>query len=153
MPIPSGLITSTELIITFLDAQTVAEAMGFSVTQPNVVLAEFMVSSRAGLQLDPDFDASTLDTKDLYWLQRAVVAQAIWLNGQPDILGRLDSNQISTDGDSVNLNHDGMLLAPLAKWALIKTSYLQSAYTDVAPAGMLIDVGRVQDRTYYPWGG
>lgn len=153
MPIPSGVITPNQLIITYADAQAVATAMGATVTEPNVVMAEYVVSSRAGVTLDPDFDASALDTKDLYWLQRAVVSQAIWLNGQPDLMSRLDAVQISTDGDSMNLNHDGMLLAPLAKWALIKTSFLQSGYTDVAPVGMVIDVGRVQDRSYYPWGG
>lgn len=153
MPIPEGVITNTEVIITLDDAQAVAAAMGGSITQSNLIRAEFMVSSRAGVALTSDFDASTIDITDLYWLQRAVVAQAMWLPGQPDILSRLDAIQTSSDGDSVNLNHDGIMLAPLAKWALIKTSYMQSSYTDVAPVGMVVDVGRVQDRGYFPWSG
>lgn len=154
MPIPSGPVPPALVIITLANAQEIATRMGKTIDEENLVLAEFIVTGRAGIPLMVDFDASALDSVDLHWLQNAVVAQAIWLPGQPDITERLDVSQTSTDGDAMHLNHDALLLAPLAKWFLIKTRFLQSSWTDVAPAGMVLDQGRVStDVGFRQWSG
>jgi hypothetical protein len=118
------------LIVTEEYVEDVLVPMGLAVTVPSIELAEDIVAARAGVILDEDFDVNLLTRTDRHWLRRAVVYQATWLPGQPDIMTRLDATDASTDGDAVHVNQDAFLLAPLAKWALSKTSMFASTFTE-----------------------
>lgn len=65
-----------------------------------------------------------LSARDLEWLKRAVAYQAVWLEGQPDIDTRLNVTQMSQDGQQATLAGDALILAPLAKLAIRKLSFM-----------------------------
>lgn len=65
-----------------------------------------------------------LSTKDLEWLRRAVAYQAVWLEGQADIDTRLNVIQMAQDGQQATLVGDALVLAPLAKMAIRKLSWM-----------------------------
>lgn len=143
-------------IISLADANTVAGNFGKTITQQEISLAELCISLRTGLALnDPDF-VGNVDPTDRYWLAQAVVLQAIWLKGQPDLLVRLDQSMAETDGDALTLNHDGIALAPLAKWAILKTTFMGWDTADVAPTENMLGTGIVarnpEDVGFRRWG-
>ena len=65
-----------------------------------------------------------LSSRDLEWLRRAVAYQAAWLEGQADINTRLDVVQLAQDGMQATFKGDALILAPLAKMALRKLSWM-----------------------------
>jgi hypothetical protein len=111
-------------LITLTDANTVAGNFGQTVTAQGIALAELVISLRTGIELSDPSIVDGMEDSDRYWLAQAAVFQAIWAKGQPDLLTRIDQAQSTTDGDQITVNPEGLTIAPLAKWALLKTSYL-----------------------------
>lgn len=150
-PLPQlGTLISTE------DAEDLAGAVGHTVTAENLAMAELVITMRTGLQISDESIVDSMEESDRYWLAQAVVFQAIWLNGQPDAATRLDVSQSSTDGDAFTLNHDGLMLAPLAKWAICKTTYMSWGSVDVAPTETVLGTGllarNIEDVGFRRWG-
>lgn len=128
---------ATGTLVSEAQAITLATALGVPPpTAQKLALAELIISLRTGCDISDVDIVDNMDVTDRYWLAQGVVFQAIWLKDQPDLLSRLDVNQTSTDGDAFNVNHDGLILAPLAKWAILKTSLMTWDTADISPARM-----------------
>ncbi|GGW15753.1 hypothetical protein GCM10018980_51830 [Streptomyces capoamus] len=79
-------------------------------------------------------DTPRIRTRDLYWLGRAVARQAAWIAGQFGLETRLDATQIQQDQVSTTLQGDGLVLAPMAKRALQRVSWMRSRTVHVRSA-------------------
>lgn len=128
-------------LITLAEANSVAATFGKTVTAQNLALAELCISLRTGLSITSSTFVDSMDATDRYWIAQAVVFQALWLPGQPDLLTRIDQAITATDGDSLTINHDGLILAPLAKWAILKTTYMGWDTADAEPTQSLLGTG------------
>lgn len=133
----------TGTLITLAQANSVASAFAQSVTAQGIALAELFISLRTGVEISDPAVVDDMDTTDRYWLAQAVVFQAIWAKGQPDLLNRIDQKQSTTDGDAIVFDHDGLILAPLAKWALLKTTFLSWATASSEPDERMLGTGVV----------
>jgi hypothetical protein len=72
-------------------------------------------------------DAATrTGTRDLEWMRRACAYQAAWMLSQPDMFARLDLSAVTQEGRAVGLKEHALVLAPLAKRALARVSWLRS---------------------------
>lgn len=69
---------------------------------------------------------SRTGSRDQEWMRRAVAYQTAWLVAQPDLFGRLDLENLSSTGRGLSLRDNGIVLAPMAKWALKRVSWLKS---------------------------
>lgn len=66
-------------------------------------------------------------TRDTEWMRRAVAYQAAWMAAQPDLFSRLDFTQVGKErGSPVALAESAMTLAPLARVALRRVSWLKT---------------------------
>lgn len=63
---------------------------------------------------------------DKEWMRRAVSYQAAWLLEQPDAFQRMDLLNLSAGGRGGTLTPTGVVLAPMARWALRRVSWLRS---------------------------
>lgn len=64
--------------------------------------------------------------RDLEWMKRAVVFEAVWITGQPDFFTRLDVQAITEGRRSIGVKDLSLMLAPMAKMALRRVSWLKS---------------------------
>lgn len=64
--------------------------------------------------------------RDTEWMRRACAYQAAWMVSQPDMFARLDLNAINQEGRAVGLKENSLVLAPLARRALARVSWLRS---------------------------
>lgn len=112
--------------------------VGDTVEQTHVDLADLVITTKAGIIFDEEFTIDSLSRVDRYWLRRAVAFESAWLRDHPDLLARLQSHSMSTDGDEISVDDDGMWIAPLARWSLMRTSTFGSRSVQVAtPAEQL----------------
>lgn len=148
------------LIVTDDYVENVLQPQGIAVTVENVATAEEVIALKLGILLDEEFDVDLWDRNDKHWVRRAVIYEAAWLKSHPDLLIRINAELMITDDDSVHIEDDGLLLAPLARWALLRTSVFRarSAQLDSATAALRsqfrpIDpfAGRYDNAGYYPW--
>lgn len=102
----------------------VAGLTGVVVTQQQLLQANAMVELRAGRTYL--LSATRVGRGDTEWLRRAVAYQAAWLPGQPDAFQRMDLVQLSASGRGGTLTPTAIGLAPLARWALGRVSWLRS---------------------------
>lgn len=70
--------------------------------------------------------ASRTGNRDAEWMRRACAYQAAWLVQQPDAFQRTDLTNLSASGRGLALTTTGLVLAPLARWALRRVSWLKS---------------------------
>lgn len=71
--------------------------------------------------------AAKTGTIDLEWMRRAVAYQAAWQLGQADLFTRLDFEAVGKErGTPVAITPTAMTLAPLARMALGRVSWLKS---------------------------
>lgn len=64
--------------------------------------------------------------RDTEWMRRACAYQAAWMASQPDMFSRLDLNAVTQEGRAVGLKEYTLTLAPLARKALQRVSWLKS---------------------------
>jgi hypothetical protein len=72
--------------------------------------------------------------RDRHYLKLALAYQAAWIPTQPDLFGRLNYSGLTQDGNTVNLNENALVLAPMARQALKKVSWLKSRSLHVQSA-------------------
>ncbi|MFD5089326.1 hypothetical protein ACFWMR_01900 [Amycolatopsis thailandensis] len=103
---------------------TVADVLKFTgktVGEDKVTMAQANIDLVAGRL---PADAERIGDRDQHWLKLAVAYQAAWLTAQPDVFERLD---VRSTGQSSASGEEGWLqLAPFAKWALKRVSWLGS---------------------------
>lgn len=95
----------------------------------------------------PDGQVCKISATDLYWLKLACAYQAAWLSTQPDAFTRSDLLAVGRGKANVTFTDTGMVLAPLAKHALRRVSFLKSRSLHV-PGPMELDrwwVGGTED--------
>ncbi|WP_445520440.1 hypothetical protein [Streptomyces sp. NEAU-174] len=103
--------------------QQVIDTTGVTVTWAQLVQAQAAVEVFSNRIYA---DTPRMRTRDVYWLGKAVAYQAAWLVGQYDVSTRLDSSQVQQDGVVASLDAKAMVLAPMAKWALQRVSWMRS---------------------------
>ncbi|WP_030168955.1 hypothetical protein [Streptomyces sp. NRRL S-813] len=112
-------------------AQDVIDATGVSVTDQQLAQAQ------AAIQVFSNRiwgDETRMRTRDLYWLGQAVAYQAAWIAGQFGLETRLDATQIQQDQVSTTLQGDGLVLAPMARRALNRVSWMRSRTVHIRSA-------------------
>jgi hypothetical protein len=65
-------------------------------------------------------------TRDTEWMRRACAFQCVWMAAQPDMYTRLEMEAISATGRPVPIRETALVLAPLARKALSRVSWLRS---------------------------
>jgi hypothetical protein len=70
--------------------------------------------------------AARTGSRDLELMRRAVVFEAVWITGQPDFFTRMDVNAITEGRRSIGVKDLSLMLAPMAKMALRRVSWLRS---------------------------
>lgn len=116
---------------------------GVTVTTEQLAQANAVIEMHAG-RLYTDAITRT-GSRDIEWMRRACSYQAAWMLSQPDVYARVDMSAISQEGRSVQLKDDALTIAPLAKRALARVSWLKSRSLHVrspfadglGPAGVL----------------
>lgn len=98
----------------------VAELTGATVTDADLAKAGGIIDLFAGRTYAA---VARTGSRDAGWLRAAVAYQAAWMPTQPDLFGRMDYTAVP-DGAPVTVT--GMVLAPMAKWALKRVSWLKS---------------------------
>ncbi len=111
--------------------QQVIDATGVTVTDAQLAQAQAAVEVFSN-RIYPD--GERMRTRDLYWLGQAVAYQAAWLVGQFGLETRLDATQIQQDQVSSTLTGDGLVLAPMAKRALNRVSWMRSRTVHIRSA-------------------
>lgn len=64
--------------------------------------------------------------RDMEWLRRACAYQCAWQVAQPDMFQRLDMDMLASTGRPIQLKDRALVLAPLARKALGRVSWLRS---------------------------
>lgn len=101
----------------------VAEIAGATVTEADVVKAQTLIETVVGRTSEA---TARISSSDQTWLKRAVAYQAAWMQDQPDLFTRTDVSGSSQDGASQQFRKDSHTIAPMAKTALKKVSWLRS---------------------------
>lgn len=109
---------------TLVDAGQVYDLTGATVTQDDIVRAQFLIETISGAVLDSESEDYVLSASDERKCRSALVFQTAWMIEQVDVNSRMDVNSLSQDGVSVSAN-DGLtfVLAPLARRALSQCSW------------------------------
>ncbi len=93
-----------------------------------------------------------ISDRDRYWLKVAVGYQAAWLNAQPDWLERNAVSSVSADGQSAQQgNPDWLVLAPLARKAVRKLSWVRRDAIRALPPRRYVDVNSEAFDDALPW--
>ncbi|WP_326779720.1 hypothetical protein OG481_02160 [Streptomyces longwoodensis] len=119
------------MVSAWATAQDVIDATGVSVTEQQLAQAQSDIEIFTNRIYT---DTPRIRTRDLYWLGRAVARQAAWLAGQFGLETRLDATQIQQDQVSTTLQGDGLVLAPMAKRALQRVSWMRSRTVHIRSA-------------------
>lgn len=96
---------------------------GQTITGTQLVQAQAIIDMAAGRTY---LAAPRTGTRDAYWLKLAVAYQGAWMTGQPDIFSRLDIQALPGTGRPVPLGPNAIMIAPMAKWALKRVSWLKT---------------------------
>lgn len=94
------------------------------VDDDTVAVANFVIEILGGRLYT--IAATRTGARDLEWMKRAVAYEAVWITGQPDFFTRLDVNAITEGRRSIGVKDLSLMLAPLAKMALRRVSWLKS---------------------------
>ena len=109
---------------TWATVADVSSLTGADVSSTDIARANTVIELHTG-RLYTDA-ATRTGTRDLEWMRRACAYQAAWMLSQPDMFSRLDLNAINQEGRAVGLKEHALVLAPLAKRALARVSWLRS---------------------------
>lgn len=142
-------------VASWASVSDVSTLTGVTVTDAQLTQAQGLIDIHAGRTY------AALDrtgTRDAAWLKAAVAYQAAWLTGQPDLFQRLDVTEIPQDrGTPPAITEKALVLAPMAKWALKRVSWLKSrslhvrsAFVDGSGALSLSATSEVND-AYESW--
>lgn len=133
----SGTVTATDLVtvegapVTWCTIDDVALYTGLNVSDATLAQAAGILELHIGrtyfeLVSNPDGGALKIGRRDRQWLRQACAYQAAWLTAQPDVFQRLDMDALASSGRPINLKDRGLTLAPLARKAIQRVSWLRS---------------------------
>jgi hypothetical protein len=109
---------------TWATAGDVASLTGQSIDTTELEQANGVIELHAGKIYT--LAVANTGTRDIEWMRRACAYQAAWMRSQPDMFARLDLNAVTQEGRAVGLKEHALVLAPLAKKALNRVSWLRS---------------------------
>jgi hypothetical protein len=109
---------------TWATTADVLSLTGSTVTDDQLAQANAVLELHSG-RFYTDALART-GTRDIEWMRRACSYQAAWMLSQPDMFARIDISQVAQEGRAVGLKDHALVLAPLAKRALARVSWLKS---------------------------
>ena len=114
------------------EAETLA-LTGVTVSAALLAQAQGVIELFAGITEAND---SELTAANIRMLRVAVAYQAAWMDGQIDVTTRTDVAQVQQDGATVKpLGADALILAPLARRALDRLSWLRKRSMRTVRAG------------------
>lgn len=159
-------ITSTE-VVTVADASTetwctVAEVAAIanttvSTSQLSQAGTEIDVACGRPFSIDGLPGLKRIGARDLYWLKAATAWQAAWLAAQVDNFQRVDALAVQAGRRMIQLRDTALFLAPLARRALLRVSWLrdrslhvQSGFEDPI-GGIGVDALSAAADGLYPW--
>lgn len=133
----SGTATATDLVNVLAVADTwctvddVLLSTGKAVTDAQLAQASAAVELHIGrtyyeLVSHPDGGSLKVGRRDREWLRRACAYQCAWMLAQPDMYQRLDMDAVASTGRPITLKDRALVLAPLARRALQRVSWLRS---------------------------
>lgn len=113
---------------------TVADVLTFTgktvddgqVMQGNATIELHIGRTYLEMMSTPDGGQVKLGRRDLEWLRRACAYQIAWLTAQPDVFTRLDMDALASTGRPIQLKDRALTLAPLARKALERVSWLRT---------------------------
>lgn len=116
---------------TWCTVTDVLQLTGITVDLPQVIMANATLELHLGrtyteLMSNPDNGQVKIGRRDLEWLRRACAYQCAWMTAQPDMFTRLDADAIGTGGRPIQLKDRGLVLAPLARKAIDRCSWLRT---------------------------
>lgn len=111
----------------------VDEIAGVTATDAEVKLAQAVIETVVGRTSDEA--TARFSARDLSWLKRAVAYQTAWMTAQPDLLTRTETDSQTQDGAHQTYRPDSHVLAPLARRALKKLSWMRSRSLQVGTRG------------------
>jgi len=116
---------------TWATAADVLSLTGSTVTDPQLTQANAVIELHAGriytlATLSTPSGVTNTGARDAEWMRRACAYQAAWMLSQPDMFSRIDLSAVTQEGRAVGLKEHSFVLAPLAKRALDRVSWLKS---------------------------
>jgi hypothetical protein len=108
---------------TWATTQDVLSVSGATVTDAQLLQAQNIIDLFSGR---PYTTSEYVNTRDRHWLKLAVAYEAAWIPRQPDLFGRMNFSGLTQDGNTITLRDNAALLAPMARQALKKVSWLKS---------------------------
>jgi hypothetical protein len=96
---------------------------GVTITAAQLAQAAAVIDMEAGRTY---LDVSRIGARDQYWLKLALCYQAAWLTANPDLFQRIEVEAEGTKGQLTKFSPTGLVLAPYAKRALKRVSWLKS---------------------------
>ncbi|MFJ4626176.1 hypothetical protein [Streptomyces sp. NPDC088847] len=106
---------------------------GTTVTEAQVSQAQYLVEMFAGTTEDSD---TFIASRNLRHLKLAVAYQAAWMDTHPDLFSVIDVTSATQDGMSwVIGNIQSAVLAPLAKMAIARLSWMRNRNIYIRPMG------------------
>jgi hypothetical protein len=110
---------------TWATAADVLSLTDVTVTDPQLTQANAALELHAGRVYT--LAADRTGSRDTEWMRRACAYQAAWMPGQPDVFTRLDYIEVAKEtGAATKVTATAMTLAPLARKALARVSWLKS---------------------------
>lgn len=113
---------------------TVADVLTYTkavVEDSDVVAAQATIDMRVGRL---PADVAKIGTRDQYWLKLAVAYQTAWLVDQPDAFDRIEVTETGGTSNKTSFTDSSLQLAPYAKDALKRVSWLKSRSLHVRAA-------------------
>lgn len=161
----SGASTVTDLVVvqpassaptaTWCTLDDVVTFTNTSVTGPVLLQAGAMIDVAAARPYAVDH--TRIGSRDLYYLRLACAYQAAWLAAQPDMFQRMDITSLGQARSITQFAANAMVLAPNAKKALKRVSWLKSRslhvrspFTDGQGAIGMDPMSSAVD-SMYPW--
>lgn len=144
---------------TWATIQDVSTVTGATVTDAQLLQAQNIVDMFSGR---PYTTSPYIGSRDRHWLKLAVAYEAAWIPRQPDLFGRMNFSGLTQDGNTITLKENAALLAPMARQALKKVSWLksrslhvQSGFTDGGSPMSASPVSEANDafEAWTPMGG
>jgi hypothetical protein len=123
---------------TWATAAQVLQYTGVQVTDAQVTQAGYVIDLYSGRPYSFSWtEPSTGETTDfnwwenvggadMYYMSLAVCYQTVWMSQQPDLMTRMDLQQVPTTRQAIKTQANALALGPLAKKALSRVSWLRS---------------------------
>lgn len=124
-------VTAAETIVvsiigtgTWCTTQDVLNMTSATITSTQLLQAGFLIDIACGRAYA--VDGTRVASRDANFLKVACAWQACWMASQPDFFNRIDALDISQGRSRTQLRDTAMFLAPLARKALKRVSWLKS---------------------------